>query len=151
MRAFARYAAPFAALVGLTVALAPAAGASTARPAFGVTRTHDSPAATTVTGCHDETVSTTGLATESITTDGPHTVVRFTDAELGDGFTFTAAGTATFWGHHPWYRFDVEGTWFNDLFPLGSFHGRICVKVFATPWNAPVGFESTVEGVDCGP
>jgi hypothetical protein len=149
MKAFARLAVPLAALAGLTLALAPAAGASTARPAFPVTKTHVSPSATTVT-CRDRTVSTTGFATETIITDGPHTVVRFNDAELGDGYVFGASGTGTFWGRHRSYQFDVAGTWFNNLFPLGSFRGQIRVKVFADRWNAPVGFQATVKYVDCG-
>jgi hypothetical protein len=149
MKAFARLAVPLAALAGLTVALAPAAGAATAQPAHPVTHTNLSPSATTAT-CHDHTVSTTGFATETIITDGPHTVVRFNDAEQGDAFTFGASGIGTFWGHHREYRFDAQGTWFNDLFPLGSFRGELHVKVFADRWNRPVGFEAWVAHVDCG-
>jgi len=150
MRAFTRYAAPFAALVGLTIGLAPAAGASTVRPAFdGRTHTHIGPAATTVNLTCEEAVSTTGLAVETITRDGPRTVVRFRDSELGDGYTFVATGAETFYGHHRWYRLHAEGFWFNNLDPAASFHRDMWVKVFAHHEDEPTGFESDIEGPDC--
>jgi hypothetical protein len=152
MRAFTRRAAPFAALIGLAVALAPAAGASTAHPLDGGgSYTHTEPSNTTV-GCGEDAISTEGLATETITTDGPHVVVRFSDVELGDGYTFTVDGTEDFWGHKPWYKLDdLKGTWFNLLYPFASFERDVRVKVFATPWGEPVGFDLDVEGPDCGP
>ncbi len=158
MRALTRYAAPVAALVSLTIGLAPAAGASVARP-MSDTHAHVGPAETTVVvACPDHTVSTAGVATETITKEGRHTVVRFTDAESGDGFAFVASGIKTFGSHgdvvtldgdHHDYRLHVEGTWYNLQHPLASFHRDMWVKVFVHD-DEPTGFESWIEGPDCG-
>jgi len=150
MRAFTRYAAPFAALVGLTIGLAPAAGASVTEPAFGETHTHFGLAETTVDRTCEQTVSTTGFAIEIITREGPRTVVQFTDTEEGDGYTFTASGIETFWGHHHSYRLHADGYWFNNLDPAASFHRDMRVRVFAHHGDEPTGFESWIEGPDCG-
>jgi hypothetical protein len=152
MKTLTRYAVPLAALLGLTVALAPAAGASPARPGNqSTTKTVTVPSTFTVTSpCNHWTVSTAGVATLTITTDGRHSVVRLFDAELGDGYTFTESGVATFNHRHHSYSVQLRGIWFNDELPARSFHGWISAVVHATHRNAPVSFTATVESTWCG-
>jgi hypothetical protein len=154
MKALTRYAAPAAALLGLTVALAPAAGASTAKPGPGGPTTsvfHTTSTFTATSGCDRSTVTTSGLATITITTDQHQSVVTLADAEAGDGYTFTEGGTRTFWGRHPSYNLRVPGSWFNNTDPARSFQGLVKVTVTATlGTNVPTGFTATVDHTSCG-
>lgn len=149
MKAFVRYAVPAAALVGLTVALAPAASASV--PGYGP-RTASEQITTqtsTTNPCNGWSVDTAGLAEVTIITDGPESVVRLVDAEMGDGYTFTQTGISTF-DTPPAYEFDVQGTWVNNRYPGLSFHGSLDVVVNANDRNAPTTVTWTVGPTYCG-
>ncbi len=148
MKAFVRYGVPVAAVIGLAVAVAPAAGASAFRP---VTRVASISTAFEVSsGCDSAVVSTTGHAVLTTTTEGQHTVASLEDSESGDGYDMVIAGSGAFDRLASSYTFEAEGIWIDLRHPAESFHGLVTEVFYVTGSNAPSGVEATGVSLRCG-
>jgi hypothetical protein len=141
------------AVCGLALALAPAAGASTVKPAppLPVTQSISFPTSFGITSpCNGSAVSTSGKGSAVTFTKGQRTTAILIDNESGDGYQFIEFGTGTFSSLSSTYTVHAEGTWINLKDRAESFHSPLTVTLYVTSSNAPAGYVSNPTAFKCG-
>jgi hypothetical protein len=139
-----RYAVLFAAVIGLAVAFAPSAGASTIHTI--AIRTSFS----TVSPCNGQTVNTTGIGLVSIEINASEVRVVASDGESGGGYDFSEFSEDYFDGLSSSYTFPGTVVEFNLHAPADSFYESVSVNVSARDGDVPTGFHSAVLSATCG-
>jgi len=151
MKTFARFAVPFAAAIGLTLAFGPAAGASTAgfRPRPVTQTVNFSTSFSIANPCKTGSADTTGHGAVTTTTAGPYTTISLVDHESGDGYQLDTVGAAKFDAIASTYSVPVKSLWINRD-PRLDFHASFDFTVTVNSENAATSFlASNVTGT-CG-